>query len=281
VLATAHRCPSGYDILHKGLQVVVDLRSWENDEAAALAMVQLIGELFTVATAQAPQDRVPCIVHLDEASYWVPQEAVTYLSKQTRLALADAFHKLATRGRKMGLVPFLYTQSISEVGKQSIRQAGVKVLMRQTLDIDLNRYAEYIKNCTPARKKAIQAFPRGKAVVILPDGTQQAVQFYERQSEHTSHTPQAQAALVKFAATAVDITSLKLRDMTTDQHPAQLRKRTFSQKKSAGKNNPSIKQRIFTLLENDATLNSRQLVAIVGCPINTAQLYHRVFQSAQ
>lgn len=101
VLATAHRCPSGYDILHKGLQVVVDLRSWETDEAAALAMVQLIGELFTVATAQASQDRVPCIVHLDEASYWVPQEAVTYLSKSVRQATADAFHKLAARGRKL------------------------------------------------------------------------------------------------------------------------------------------------------------------------------------
>ncbi len=27
IIATANRCPSGYDILHKRLQVVVDLRS--------------------------------------------------------------------------------------------------------------------------------------------------------------------------------------------------------------------------------------------------------------
>src|SRR5712692_3811186 len=49
VIATANRCPSGYDILNKGLQVVVDMRSWETDEAAALAVVQLVGELFIAA----------------------------------------------------------------------------------------------------------------------------------------------------------------------------------------------------------------------------------------
>src|SRR5438132_14381861 len=45
IIATANRCPSGFDILHRGLQVVLDLRSWATDEAAALAMVQLINEL--------------------------------------------------------------------------------------------------------------------------------------------------------------------------------------------------------------------------------------------
>ncbi len=50
--------------------------------------------------------------------------AVSYLSKETRKALADAFHKLATRGRKQGLTPLLYTQSISEVAKSAIRQAS-------------------------------------------------------------------------------------------------------------------------------------------------------------
>src|SRR6266567_8312647 len=72
---------SGYDIIHKGLQVILDLQSWETDEAAALAICQLVHELFTATTAQAPQERVPCVIHLDEAGYWLPQEAVGYLSK--------------------------------------------------------------------------------------------------------------------------------------------------------------------------------------------------------
>ena len=199
-MATADRCPSGSDIIHKGLQVIVDLQSWQNDEAAALCLCQLIEELFTATTAIAPHDRVPCAIHLDEAAYWLPQEAVTYLSKETRKALADAFHKLASRGRKQGLTPLLYTQSISEVAKSAIRQAGIKVLMRQTRDVDLTRYCQYLQGATPRTKRAIAAYPSGRAVVILPDGSQHKVQFHTRQSEHVSQTPQAQASLVKFAA---------------------------------------------------------------------------------
>src|SRR6266566_3698727 len=208
VLATAQRCPSGYDIIHKGLQVILDLHSWQSDEAAGLALCQLLDELFTATNAIAPRDRVPCAIHLDEAGYWLPQEAVSYLSKETRKSLADAFHKLASRGRKQGLTPLLYTQSISEVAKSAIRQAGIKVLMRQTLDVDLTRYCQYIQGATPRTKKAIQAYPSGKAIVILPDGSQQRLQFHERESEHKGHTPQAQAALVKFAALHIDVSAL-------------------------------------------------------------------------
>src|SRR5450755_3202754 len=168
----AHLLPRG---------VIAALQSWQSDEAAALSLCQLIEELFTATTAIAPHERVPCVIHLDEAAYWLPQEAVVYLSKETRKALADAFHKLASRGRKQGLTSFLYTQSISEVAKSAIRQAGVKVLMRQTLDIDLTRYCQYIQGATARTKKAIQAYPSGKAIVILPDGSQRKVQFHTRQ----------------------------------------------------------------------------------------------------
>jgi hypothetical protein len=277
IIATANRCPSGYDILHRGLQVVLDLRSWETDEAAALAVVQIVNELFTVANAQAPQDRVPCVIHLDEAAYWIPQEAVPYLSKATRLA---------SRGRKLGLTPFLYAQSISEVGKPAIRQAGIKVLMRQTLDIDLNRYCEYIKGQPTRIKKAVQAFPQGKAVVLLPDGTQQVVQFYERVSAHPSHTPRSQAALAKFAATAVDLDALAMRDFTTAAAPAQAEPTLRRGRDKSGpepkeekrsqtgkpKHAPLIRDRIYTLLQLNPDYTSRQLAALVGCPQNTAQI---------
>src|SRR5207244_2873226 len=113
----------------QGLQVVVDLRSWPSDEAAARAICQLLDELFSAAAATDPQARIPCIIHLDEAAHWLPQRAVNYLSSTVRQSLADAFHHLASRGRKFGLSPFLYTQSISEILKSSIRQAGIKVFM--------------------------------------------------------------------------------------------------------------------------------------------------------
>src|SRR5438045_6344547 len=41
VVATANNCPSGQEILTQRLQVVMDLRTWETDEGAALAIAQI------------------------------------------------------------------------------------------------------------------------------------------------------------------------------------------------------------------------------------------------
>jgi len=275
VLATAQRCPSGHDIIHKGLQVILELHSWQSDEAAALALCQLIDEVFTATNAIAPHDRIPCVIHLDEAGYWLPQEAVTYLCKETRKALADAFHKLASRGRKQGLTPFLYTQSISEVAKSAIRQAGIKVLMRQTLDIDLTRYCQYIQGATARTKKAIAAYPSGKAIVILPDGSQHRVQFNERESEHVSHTPQAQAALIKFAAMEIDVTALSMRDMTAPAQADQQSQKPAgtSVRQGIGKQAPTAKtvtERVHDLLAVNPALRVVDLMKLAGCGKTTA-----------
>src|SRR6266567_5507996 len=276
VIASASRCPSGYDIIHKGLQVILDLQSWETDEAAALAMCQLIGELFTTTTAQAPHERVPCVIHLDEAGYWLPQETVSYLSKETRKALADAFHKLASRGRKQGLTPFLYTQSISEVAKSAIRQAGVKVLMRQTLDVDLTRYCQYIQGATARSKKAIQAYPSGKAVVILPDGSQHRVQFHQRESEHKGHTPQAQAALVKFAALHIDVSALPMREMAA-QASAPVEQAARPGKGKQAPTAKTVTEQLYDLLAVDPSLRPADLLRVTGCSDGLASRAHRVY----
>jgi hypothetical protein len=282
VLASVRRCPSGSDILQNGLQVVLDLQSWETDEAAAHAICRLVDELFTATNALAPQERVPCVIHLDEAGYWLPQEAVTYLSKETRKALADAFHKLASRGRKQGLTPFLYTQSISEVAKSAIRQAGVKVLMRQTLDVDLTRYCQYLQGATPRTKRAIAAYPSGRASVILPDGSQHKVQFNTRQSEHVSQTPQAQAALVKFAAMDIDITALPMRDMTAEVQPEQAQGWLHHQDAQLGKGRLSpthltATERVYALLAENPTLQPIELMKMVGCSDTTASRARRIY----
>lgn len=260
MIATAQRCPSGHDILQYGLQVIVDLQSWDSDEAAAQAMCQLADELFAAASAIAPQDRFSCVIHLDEAGYWLPQDAVSYLSKETRKALADAFHKLATRGRKQGLSPFLYTQSISEIEKSVIRQAGVKILMRQTLDVDLARYCRYLHGATATTRRAIQAFPKGRAIVVLPDGSQHKFQFHERESEHTSHTPQAQTALVKFATMDLDVEALALRDLTTASSSER-----GKQQRGTSASPQTVTARIYELLDSDPTLRPVDLMKLTGC----------------
>lgn len=198
VLGTAGHIPSGKDILTHGLQVVVDLKSFDCEDSAAIAMSTLVWQLLEFAGQQDPQDRVPCVVHLDEAAFWLPQRSPEYLCKSNRDALLDAFSILASRGRKYGLMPFLYTQQITQIHKSAIRQAGVFILMRQVFDADLKRYGEYLP-LNAERKEQIRAFPVGKAVLCLPDGSCPLVQFNERATVHTSHTPKAMRAVARFA----------------------------------------------------------------------------------
>jgi len=198
VLATANACPSGHDILSKSMRVVVDLRSWDSDEAAALAMCQLLRELFAYASAQDdPECRIPCPLLLDEAQYWLPQSAVSYLGKETAKELRDCWHTIATRGRSLGLVTNYFTQNISELNKSVMRQNGIYILMRQVLDIDLDRYLEFIRtsDSAVAAKKKIRGFGPGRAIVVLPDGSQLSVTFCQRCTEHTSTTPTVSAVL--------------------------------------------------------------------------------------
>ena len=211
VLASRDTMPSAFDILTQGLQVVINLQSWESPSLVAFEISNLVRDLFTVASSQRPQDRVPCALHLDEAGYWLPQKQVSYLSKEEKQDLLNQFSLLGTRGRKFGLIPFLYTQFISQIDKDVIRSCGIHALMRQSQDVDLDRYSDgYLKHL-PARDRAamreqISQFPAGMAILHGVPG-KPTVRFYESTSEHFSHTPKARAAIAKFAKTLADRSS--------------------------------------------------------------------------
>jgi hypothetical protein len=253
VIATANRCPTGYEIITGRLHVVVDLRSWESDEGAALAMAQVLGELFAYTSTQEPVERIPCPCLIDEAQYWLPQSPVSYLSKEIGRALRDAWHVLATRGRSLGLVPSYFTQNISELNKSVMRQCGIYILMRQVLDIDLDRYAEYIRSHNPAQLKSmIRSFSAGRAVVVLPDGSQVKVTFHPRISAHPSGTPTVRALMQRLAAS---------REVPTSCRPRQLKPTVRS----------SEVERIYAALEQDSGLSPLELVARFGCDLETAK----------
>ncbi len=186
----------GWYIMEYGYQVVFDLASY-SDEDAALIMQGVIKGLTAWANAQPPESRVPCLVFLDEAAYWLPQSRVSYLSGDTLKALRDTFHVLATKGRKRGLTPILLTQRISELEKSVMAQANIYMLMKQSLDNDLDRYMDYV-NRSVATREQIAAFGPGQAIVKMPDGTQFTTTFHQRVSAHISHTPRAAAAVARY-----------------------------------------------------------------------------------
>jgi hypothetical protein len=259
IVATANNCPSGYEILTERLQVVMDLRSWDTDEGAALAMSQILDEMFSYASSQAPADCIPCPCLLDEAQYWLPQQPVSYLSKDIARQLRDSWHVLATRARSLGLVPSYFTQNISELHKSVMRQCGLYVLMRQFLDADLDRYCEFIKSSRPASvKKAIRSFPAGKAVIVLPDGSQVKAQFHPRESRHPSATPTVRALMARLAP-------------QPEEAPAPERNKGGRPRKQPAPVLPPAYERIYSALDRDCDLSPMELAARAGCDLDTAK----------
>src|SRR5258708_2465567 len=201
VLADKNSLPDAHAILHTGLQVVFNLKSWEDDyEDAAFAICDLIEGLFRVAGDQAPIDRVPCAILMDEAATWLPhrKKSVSHLSKETKIMLLTIFEKLGARGRKYGLIPHYFTQFISQIDPDVVRPCAVRVLMKQVGPLDFKRYADFIP-MTQGVKTTMQNFRPGEAI-ISGLGEPLPVRFYEQVTEHPSHTPKVQTALAKFGA---------------------------------------------------------------------------------
>ncbi|MBA2393049.1 MAG: ATP-binding protein [Ktedonobacteraceae bacterium] len=265
VVATANACPSGYEILNERLQVVMDLRTWDSDEGAALAMSQILNEMFAYASTQNPEDCIPCPCILDEAQYWLPQNQVSYLSKDIARELRDAWHVLATRGRSLGLVPSYFTQNISELHKSVMRQCGLYILMRQTLDNDLDRYCEFIHHSKPSQvKNMIRAFPAGHAVVMLPNGEQLKVVFHQRESQHPSNTPTVRALMRRLFPSQPEQASAPEPEPTPITRKPRARKVVVPEQ-------PEVVQSIHAALEHDSDLSPMELAARIGCDLDTAK----------
>src|SRR5205807_1464883 len=127
-------------------------------------------------------------------------------SPEAYRALAEAFHTLATRGRKRGLVPMLFCQKISEVAK-TVLSPGTYFLLKQSVTVDQRRYLEILEKTDTfafmsekATMLYIGSLPPGKAIVKLPNNEQRLVQLYERSSQHISQTPKVSSAMSRYSA---------------------------------------------------------------------------------
>lgn len=206
VLATADNCPSGRDILQRGLQVVYNLSSWSDDHVRSEVMVTIIYQLLDYVNSRPASERVPCVIMVDEAQYWLPENRGSHLKRQEFLSLSTAFSTVGSTGRKRGFTPFYACPKISELSK-SILYPGMYMFFRATLHTDVKRYMEYIhsSNLTPAGlKKNIESMPKGRAFIKLPNGRQRQVTLHMRESEHISHTPTVQAALNAYGSMPFD-----------------------------------------------------------------------------
>lgn len=187
---------SAAEIITGRLQVVVNLQAWLKDEERAAAIVYLVNDLITYTSSQEQSKRLPCPVFLDEAQYWLPQESVSYLGRETQRRLIDTFNILLSTGRKRGLTPFIFTQRIAQIDKSTI-SLGIQIFMRQVIDNDQKRCMDYIRSDVIGDKKNLATLAEGQGIVCLPGGVQLMIQFDERQSTHLSHAPTVDRVLTR------------------------------------------------------------------------------------
>src|SRR5258708_17375527 len=189
---------SAAEIIEQRLQVVVKLQAWLKDEERAAVIGYLVNDLIRYTSNQEQSQRLPCPVFLDEAQYWLPQESVSYLSRETQRQLIDTFNILLSTGRKRGLTPFIFTQRIAQVDKSTI-SLGIQIFMRQVLDNDSKRCMDYIRSDVIEEKKRLATLSEGQGVVCLPGGVELLIQFDERESTHLSHAPTVEQVLAHSA----------------------------------------------------------------------------------
>jgi hypothetical protein len=201
IIGTFRNCPTAQDIYGDGLQVVYDLSTWPNMDMAGSMIARTVRQLMREANTTPFHLRVPSLVVLDEASYWLPQNRkISSLADETLSSLHNAFEALASRGRKRGLVPTLFTQKFSHIAKD-VLSPGTYILMKQIVHTEQQRYLDYILPVSEFRyftdrqkRQRVADLVPGEAIVKLATGEQIVALLNECQSEHVAHTPTSQAA---------------------------------------------------------------------------------------
>jgi hypothetical protein len=192
----------GQAVLERGRQVILNLQSYDDDNEAALVMIEIIRGMRSWAEARPNDERATCMFILDEASIWLPQrQEESALSKekdaagQTLLArLQQAFFgTVVRRGRKRGIGFLFATQRPADLDKRCI-SCDWLILFRQTFPNDLNKYAEL-----GVPKDVAQSLAPGEAMVIDPKGHRHVQQFRQRHSPDRSQSP-GLASLERHAA---------------------------------------------------------------------------------
>jgi hypothetical protein len=279
VIGSFKNCPSAKDVIGQGLQVVYDLSSWPNMDMRGSFIANTVNRLFSVVDGLPVSHRTPCLIGLDEAAMFLPQKRGEVFSVEVYKAMADAFHNVATMGRKRGLTPVLFTQKLSEIAK-TVLSPGTYVMLKQVVHTDLKRYLDYIEredifSYMTERQicQFVSSLQPGRAIVKLADGQQHICQFYPRESVHTSHTPQVQAALNKYSAQSFDPSTSfgSYIDEEEESDPTD----------APAASKLTKTEQVYLLLEQDGTLSAAQLARKIGCEQSTAQKARRKWQEGK
>lgn len=288
VIGTRNNCPMARDIVGSGLQCIFDLSTWGTSMDVKGSFVsRMVNNLYATVDALPASHRMPVILGLDETALWLPQRRGEVFSVEIYKQLADAFHLIATTGRKRGLVPVMFTQKISEVNK-SVLSPGTYILGRQTVHVDQKRYLDYLERregdalCYMSDRQVgqyIASLPPGRAIVRLSTGEQRTVQFFERTSLHLSHSPTTQSCLNLYSNLPLpgqnfgaDIEDLEEEPLISIE-PAKI--------STAKKTTTTGRERVYALLEQEPNIRTCELARKANCDPALAARAKRQFFAEQ
>ncbi len=199
-----HAYAFGQAVMDGLLQAVVNLKSYD-PETAATVMAGIVRGIHDWQDARPNRERVPVIVGLDEAQYWLPQDlGDSVLSSARQRALHHAwFDQVVARGGKRGFTIIISTQRYSQINKRLL-QANWKFFLAQKEDADLDRY----KAMGVPREQAL-TLRRGEGFVFTETVTARRVRFRLRWSPHEGKTPGMENLLAyrEQAASIADVLS--------------------------------------------------------------------------
>ncbi len=175
----------GQTILDLGLQVIVNLKSFNDDDAAYL-MHGIVHGIDDWQHARSTRQRVPAFVLLDEATKWMPQnQGEIKLSRQARAKIYDAFFDtVVRRGGKRGWGFITAFQKVAETDKRLL-SADYKYAMRQTEKPDLD-----VCEWMGLDREEVMSLTPGEAFVFCPQVPGGMwIKVRESQSPHGGASP--------------------------------------------------------------------------------------------
>ena len=167
-------------LLEQRVSAVIDIEPLEESERYEYV------ELFAQGLIDAPKSlrQQPTLVVVDEANYFAPQVG--------RTECKDALIRLATLGRKRGLVPAFAAQRISALSKSIVAECHNRMIGLSTLDVDVKRSASEL-GFARARHDEIRRLRPGQFFCYGPalGFRVQLVQVAEVASTHGAMPPAA------------------------------------------------------------------------------------------
>lgn len=181
----------GQRIMDERLQVVLDLASYNNDDYAAIIMINLLVGVREWEAARTNEFRIPFMAFLEEADYWLPQsEQFAHVNKKKDdegkslfNQLQAVFFHLVNRGRSWGMGIIASTQRPANIDNRLIAPCEWKLLLKANQPNDLKVYRAF--GCDP---DVAPVLCKGEAFVIGPD-IRQVFQMRLRNSPDDAATP--------------------------------------------------------------------------------------------